>query len=122
TRVLDEILTVEPAQDGEKFVEVKRAGDSQSVGVMYHVAAYSDKDYAAIDVLNNILTSDPSGYLYKSLVDTHKIASIWAYSPEVRDASFFYIGTEIPKEKNIEQTKNDIRAELDKVATINYTD
>ena len=66
------------AQDGEKFVEVKRAGDSQSVGVMYHVAAYSDKDYAAIDVLNNILTSDPSGYLYKALVDTHKIASIWA--------------------------------------------
>lgn len=122
TRVLDEVLTVEPAQDGEKFVEVKRAGDSQSVGVMYHVAAYSDKDYAAIDVLNNILTSDPSGYLYKALVDTHKIASIWAFSPEVRDASFFYIGTEIPKEKNIEQTKNDIRAELDKVATINYTD
>lgn len=122
TRVLDEILTVEPAQDGEKFVEIKRAGDSQSVGIMYHVASYSDKDYAAIDVLNQILTSDPSGYLYKALVDSHKVASIWAYSPEVRDASFFYIGTEIPKDKNLEQIKNDIRTELDKVSTINFTD
>ena len=122
TRVLDEILTVEPAQDGEKFVEIKRAGDSQSVGVMYHVASYSDKDYAAMDVLNQILTSDPSGYLYKALVDSHKVASIWAYSPEVRDASFFYIGTEIPKDKNLDQVKNDIRTELDKVSTINFTD
>lgn len=122
TRVLEEIQTVEPAQDGEKFVEVKRAGDSQSVGVMYHVAPYSDKDYATIDVLSRILTSDPSGYLYKALVDTQKVANIYAYSPEVRDASFYYVGVEVPKDKNIEQTKTDIRTELDKVATINYTD
>jgi len=122
TRVLDEIQTVEPAQDGEKFVEVKRAGDSQSVGVMYHVAPYGDKDYAAIDVLSRILTSDPSGYLYKALVDTHKAASIFAYSPEVRDASFYYFGAEISKDKNIEQVKTDIRTELDKIGTINYTD
>ena len=122
TRVLDEIQTVEPAQDGEKFVEVKRAGDSQSVGVMYHVAPYGDKDYAAIDVLSKILTSDPSGYLYKALVDTHKAAAIFAYSPEVRDASFYYFGAEISKDKNIEQVKTDIRTELDKIGTINYTD
>lgn len=121
-RILDEIQTVEPAQDGEKFVEIKRAGDSQSVGVMYHVAPYGDKDYAAVDVLSKILTSDPSGYIYKALVDTHKVAAIFAYSPEVRDASFYYFGAEVPKDKNIEQTKNDIRTELDKVATINYTD
>lgn len=89
TRVIDEILTVEPAQDGEKYIEVKRAGDIQSVGAMYHVASYSDKDYATIDVLNQILTSDPSGYLFKALVDTHKVSDIGAYSPEVRDASFF---------------------------------
>ncbi|WP_333663726.1 pitrilysin family protein [Chishuiella changwenlii] len=122
TRVLDEIQTVEPAQDGEKFVEVKRAGDSQSVGAMYHVAPYGDKDYAAIDVLSKILTSDPSGYLYKALVDTHKVAAIFAYSPEVRDASFYYFGAEISKDKNIEQVKTDIRTELDKIGTINYTD
>ncbi|GGE94838.1 zinc protease [Chishuiella changwenlii] len=122
TRVLDEIQTVEPAQDGEKFVEVKRAGDSQSVGAMYHVAPYGDKDYAAIDVLSKILTSDPSGYLYKALVDTHKVAAIFAYSPEVRDASFYYFGAEISKDKNIEQVKTDIRTELNKIGTINYTD
>ncbi|WP_313579915.1 pitrilysin family protein [Chishuiella sp.] len=122
TRIIDEILTVEPAQDGEKYVEVRRAGDSQSVGVMYHVAPYSDKDYATVDVLNQILTSDPSGYLYKSLVDTHKVAAISAYSPEVRDASFFYFEADVPKDKDIKQTAADIKTELDKIATINYTD
>lgn len=122
TRVIDEILTVEPAQDGEKYIEVKRAGDIQSVGAMYHVASYSDKDYATIDVLNQILTSDPSGYLFKALVDTHKVSDIGAYSPEVRDASFFYFEADVPKDKDIKQTTKDIRSELDKIPTINYTE
>lgn len=121
TRKLDEIFTVEPPQDGEKFVEVRRAGDAQNIGVMYHTAAFADKDYAALDALMMILTSDPSGYLYKSLVETKKIASVWAYSPEVRDASFMYFGFDIPKEKNITETRQAILTELDKVASINYT-
>ncbi len=120
-RKLDEIVTAEPPQDGEKFVEVRRAGDSKNIGVMYHSAAYADKDHAALDALVLILTSDPSGYLYKSLVETKKIASVWAYQPTVRDASFIYFGFEIPNEKNIEETRTIIRQELDKVPAIKFT-
>lgn len=51
TRVLDQILTVEPAQDGEKYVEVKRAGDSQHINVVFHTTSYADKDFAALSAL-----------------------------------------------------------------------
>ncbi|WP_431244630.1 M16 family metallopeptidase [Flavobacterium sp. P21] len=45
-RVLDKTYTIEPAQDGEKFVELKRAGESKNVGALYHTVSYADKDYA----------------------------------------------------------------------------
>ncbi|MBQ0147852.1 MAG: insulinase family protein [Flavobacteriaceae bacterium] len=122
TRVLEEIQTVEPAQDGEKFVEVKRAADSQAVGIMYHTAAFADKDYAALAVLDQILTSNPSGYLYKSLVDSHKISSIWSFLPQLRDAGFLFIGAEVSKEKDIKKVRDEVRTELNKIPTNNYSE
>ncbi|MFH6943206.1 M16 family metallopeptidase [Flavobacterium sp. FlaQc-50] len=121
-RVLAKPYTLEPAQDGEKFVELKRAGESKNVGAVYHTAPYADKDYAAIDALAEILTADPSGYLYKSLVETRKVSSIYTWQPTVKDASFMYFGVAVPNDKDIKETENIVRAELDKIATTKYTD
>ena len=121
-RVLDKTYTIEPAQDGEKYVELKRAGDSKNVGALYHTASYADKDYAAIDALGEILTADPSGYLYKSLVETQKISSIYFWQPTVRDAGFIYFGAALPNDKDVKETKELIRTELDKIASTKYTD
>ncbi len=121
-RVLDKTYTIEPAQDGEKFVELKRAGDSKNVGALYHTAPYADKDYPAIDALAEILTADPSGYLYKSLVETQKVSSIYYWQPTVRDASFMYFGVAVPNDKDIRATEDIVRAELDKISTTKYTD
>ncbi|MFW0737021.1 M16 family metallopeptidase [Flavobacterium sp. T12S277] len=121
-RVLDKTYTIEPAQDGEKYVELKRAGDSKNIGALYHTAAYADKDYAAIDALGEILTADPSGYLYKALVETQKISSIYYWQPTTRDASFVYFGVAVPNDKDVVATKELVRAELDKIGAIKYTD
>ena len=121
-RVLDKTYTLEPAQDGEKFVELNRAGDSKNVGALYHTVPYADKDFAAIDALGEILTADPSGYLYKSLVETQKVSSLYAWQPNVRDASFMYFGVAVPNDKDIKATKDIVRTELDKIATTKYTD
>ncbi|MFY1048367.1 M16 family metallopeptidase [Chryseobacterium sp. GP-SGM7] len=122
SRVLDQTYTVEPAQDGERFVELKRSGDSKIVGALYHTAPYADKDYAALDALSEILTSDPSGYLYKAMIDSHKAASVYSYQPTVRDAAFMYFGLEVPADKDLKAVESDFRTELDKVSTIKYTE
>ncbi|MBP7501023.1 MAG: insulinase family protein, partial [Chryseobacterium sp.] len=121
SRVIDPDYTLEPAQDGERFVELKRSGDSKVIGALYHTAPYADKDYAALDALAEILTADPSGYLYKAMIDSHKAAAVYAYQPLVRDASYMYFGLEVPADKDVKATENEFRAELDKVATIKYT-
>lgn len=118
---LNTIYTVEPAQDGERFVEVKRAGDTQHIGVFYHGASYADKDFAALKALSEILTSDPSGYLYKALVETHKASSLWSTSPTVRDAGYIYFNLDLPKEKEMATILTDVKAEFDKIPSIAYT-
>ncbi|MEK6493716.1 pitrilysin family protein [Myroides odoratimimus] len=120
-RVLDEILTVEPAQDGEKFVEVRRAGDSKHIQTLYHTASYADKDFAALVALQSILTNDPSGYLYKDLVETKKVSSLYSFSPTVRDASFILFNFDIPLDKDQKETLKDIKTALAKIETIKYT-
>ncbi|MDE3142833.1 MAG: insulinase family protein, partial [Bacteroidota bacterium] len=48
-RIIQADYTVEPVQDGERYVELKRNGDMQYIGVGYHTTAFADKDYAAND-------------------------------------------------------------------------
>src|SRR5262249_13038224 len=44
TRVLDATYTVEPAQDGERFVSLRRVGQGQDVIVAYHAVAAGHPD------------------------------------------------------------------------------
>ncbi|MGH2667079.1 M16 family metallopeptidase [Flavobacterium sp.] len=121
TRVLEKTYTVEPAQDGERFVELKRSGDVQIIGAIYHTVPYSHKDFAAIDALNEILTADPSGYLYKALVETQKASSLYAYQPNVRDASYLLFNVNVPKDKNLDEAKKIFLSELDNVKNKTFT-
>jgi zinc protease len=75
-RELDNTYTEEPAQDGERFVTLRRVGEVAVVGVLYHIPAGSHPEYPSIDVLEGILTAAPSGRLYKSLVESKKAASV----------------------------------------------
>src|SRR5204862_7527105 len=55
TRVLDQTYTVEPAQDGERFVTLRRVGEGQNVIVAYHAVAAAHPDAAAIQMLTAIM-------------------------------------------------------------------
>jgi zinc protease len=90
TRVLEEPYTVEPVQDGERFVELKRVGDVQVAACGYHICSGSHEDYAAIEMLVDILTNSPSGRLYKALVETKKATGGYGFSFELKDPGFMY--------------------------------
>ncbi len=122
TRELGGTYTVEPPQDGEKKVILNRSGESKLVAAAYHTSAYADKDYAALAALNEILTANPSGYLYKSLVETQKVSSLYAYSAESRDPGMMYFNFDVPKDKDLDLTEKLVKTELDKIATNNYTE
>src|SRR5208337_3662729 len=84
-RKLDTAYTEEPPQDGERTVVLRRVGDVAAVGVAYHIPAGPHEDSAALQVLANILSTQPSGRLYKALVETRKAASVGAFASAVHD-------------------------------------
>ena len=77
-RVLQDTYTVEPAQDGEREVTLRRTGDIQALLLAYHTPAGGHGDTAALRVLANILAANPSGRLYKGLVDAGRAVTVSA--------------------------------------------
>lgn len=87
-RKLETTYTVEPVQDGEREVTLRRVGDIQAVLSLYHVPAGSDPDFAAIQVLASVLGDNPSGRLYKALVDSKKAAQVLGLGLPLYDPGF----------------------------------
>ena len=73
TRELPPNYTIEPTQDGERQVTVRRTGDTQFVlAVVIICRRAHTRILAALDVLSQVLSDAPSGRLYKALVRTEK--------------------------------------------------
>jgi zinc protease len=87
-RTLEPTYTVEPTQDGERSVTLRRTGDTPVVMAAYHVPAAAHSDSAAISVLADILGDSPSGRLYKALVDNQKASFVAMFHEELHDPGY----------------------------------
>lgn len=105
-RILQKPYTVEPPQDGERYVELKRNGELQYIGVAYHTPSLSDPDYPANSAFINILTNDPSGIFYKALVDPKLATSVTGASYILHDPGFTYFDCTVPLDKSVEKAKS----------------
>lgn len=113
TTPLRDSYTEEPAQDGEKMVSVSRTGDLQLVSALYHTPAVSDADYAPMTLVQEILSDEPSGRLYKALVETQMASSLWAYIPQTKEPGFMYINADVPSDKDADAVYKTLRETLD---------
>jgi predicted Zn-dependent peptidase len=69
-----QVITREPAQNGERRTEVIRDVETPAVMIAYHMGAKGDPDYLPLWLLDRILSSGRSSRLYHDLVYTRKIA------------------------------------------------
>jgi zinc protease len=75
-RRLGKTYTGEPPQEGERSVMLRRIRDGQEIAVVYHTPAASHPDTAALEALATILGDNPSGRLYRVLVDNKKAVGV----------------------------------------------
>ncbi len=114
-RKLIPTYTREPIQDGERYADLKRVGDIQAVSAAYHIPPGSHQDYPAVDVLVELLTSEPSGRLYKALVESGKASSQWGWAAELAEPGFAYFNADVLKDKDLEAAKMAMLSTLDAV-------
>ncbi|HEV7926124.1 MAG TPA: insulinase family protein [Verrucomicrobiae bacterium] len=105
-RKLVTTYTEEPPQDGERTVVLRRVGDVGVVGVAYHIPSGPHEDSAPLRVLANILSTEPSGRLYKALVETKKATGASAFAGAEHDPGLFELEAEVPKENSLEEVEN----------------
>ena len=114
-RELPKTYTEEPAQDGERTVLLRRTGDTQMVGVGYHIPPASHPDYAAIQVLTTILGMEPSGPLYKALVETKIASSVTTMDIAGHDPGMILAFSEVPMDGDLEKARDVLLQQIEKV-------
>src|SRR6266851_303988 len=106
TRTLQKIYTIEPTQDGERAVTLRRVGDTQLVQAIYHVRAASHADFAAVNILAQVLGDTPSGRLHKALVETKKASSTFGFNFELREPGIAVFGAEVRQGDSLEAARD----------------
>ena len=104
--------TREPAQDGERTVVLERVGEVQYFQMVHHIPSARSEDAAKLTILSNILSTSPSGRLYKNVVETGLATSARAYPYMFNEGGLFDIGAEIRKEDSLEEAEAAIHATI----------
>lgn len=105
--------TLDPTQDGERTVTLRRVGDVQAVVAAWHVPAGYHADFAAVDVLSDILGAASTGRLYKAVVETRKAASVAAFNFQLREPGVLIAQAEVKKEDDVVAARDAILAAVD---------
>ena len=99
---LFETYTAEPAQDGERSVSLWRVGLQQIAMAAYHVPAGSHEEFAAVEVLAHLLSTQPAGRLYKNLVETGLAASAGAGAFQLGEPGLLYATAQVRVEDDLD--------------------
>ncbi|MBC8024047.1 MAG: insulinase family protein [Burkholderiales bacterium] len=108
--------TVDPEQQGERTVTLRRVGDTQLAMAVYHVPAGGSPDYAAVELLTTILADTPSGRLHKALVETKQAASVLGIAFEWKEPTVLILGAQLPGSASLETARATLVKTLDAIA------
>jgi len=105
-RELPKTYTVEPPQDGERQVTLRRVGDNQAIMAVFHTPAATHPDAAAMEVLAMVLGDTPSGKLYKTLVEGKKAVSAYANESEMHDPGYLLAEAVLREDQSLEEARD----------------
>ncbi len=93
--------TAEPAQDGERSVTLRRVGDVQLALAAYHIPSGSHEDYPALQVMAYVLSTQPAGRLYKSVVEPGLAAGSSAFAMQLREPGVLIANVQVRQEDDL---------------------
>jgi zinc protease len=117
---LEQTYTVEPPQDGERFVELRRVGEGPEVVMAYHGPSAGHPDAAALQVLAGIMSgaragrggfgggfggSAAEGRLTKALVDSKKAVSANMSFEQLHDPGLIYVSATLTNDESLDEAR-----------------
>ncbi len=111
-------LPVEPKQTTRRFLEVKAKVPASAFYRAYHTPGRFEKDYYAIDLLNDILSRGQSSRLYQELVKEREIfTSISSFITGTVDPGLLVISGRVNQDITLPDAEKAVNAVLEKLVT-----
>ncbi len=121
-RALPPEYTVEPVQDGQRQVRLRRQGGSPLAAMLYHIPAVADADYVALDLGVDLLGDTPSGPLYHALVRKQLASSVFGFAAGRRYPGYAFFGAQIAPDGNADATLDALSQTLTQAARAPVTE
>lgn len=104
-RPLTQPYTVEPTQEGERSVVLRRIGSLQGIIVVYHIPAALHPDMVALEVMAQVLGAPQTGRLYKALVDQQKAVAASMSAEDEHDPGVAMAFVRLKPEQSIDEAQ-----------------
>lgn len=121
-RELPRLYTVDPVQDGERSVTVRRVGGTPLLNVGYHIPAAAHPDYVAVEVAARLLTEAPAGRLHKRLVEAGLAAGVGADAMALHDPGFAVFSAQLAPGQSVDKARDAMLGTLESLAKDPITD
>ena len=117
TRKLPSLYTLDPAQDGERSVTVRRVGGVPMLLAAYHMPPGAHPDFAAAELLGQVLGDSPSGRLHRRLTERGLASRTYAYAWGLADPSIFMAGAQLSPGQDVDAVRTQMLAVIESIAT-----
>jgi zinc protease len=105
TRALPPTYTVEPVQEGERQVALRRVSAMQGVFASYHIPAMASPDFAAFEVAVTALADTPSGRLHKRLVEPGLAAQTFGWANRSAEPGLLNLGLILKSDNDVDRAR-----------------
>jgi zinc protease len=116
-RELQPTYTLEPAQDGERQVTVRRVGGTPTIYMGYHMPAGPAPDFAAVEMLASVLGDTPGGRLHKRLVEKQLAAQTFGFAWDLAEPGLLLAGASLAPGQDVPAARSAMAAAIDALAS-----
>ena len=113
TRTLPSTYTLDPPQDGERQVTLRRSGGTPLIYMAYHVPAGASADFAAVEMIASVLGDTPGGRLHKGLVEAQLAAQTFGFTQGLAEPGQIILGAGLAPGQDVDKARGAMVAAID---------
>jgi zinc protease len=121
-RVLPKLYTIDPVQDGDRTVTLRRQGGVPLLFSAYHVPPGAHPDTAAVELLGLVMSDVPAGRLHKKLVEGQLASSVFSWNADLHDPGFMLFGAQLGQEQSVDKAREALLSTLEAPSSQPITD
>jgi len=121
-RPIPKVVTIEPPQEGERRVMVRRPGKLGLVQIAYMRPGALDPDFIALDLLSNILAVGVNSRLRQTLVEPGLASDVSSWNLTLRDPYPISVFATVSSDSTHQKVEDALKAALNSIGKDGVTD